>query len=159
MARPVGRPSRKEESRAVQYDYKPPSSLDIPEEVAEIFDKLGFHLRWVRFMINGQEDVQNVTKRLREGYTFINKIDIPDHVKDWFESNKIRTYNQAICVGDLALAKIEKYKAQARRDYTQGLSERQVKAARREADQVSDNRMKTMTPLFDDSETEVEIST
>lgn len=152
------RATREQEKRQTALTYQPPSSLDVPKGLTKFFDDAGFHLRWIRWQLNGFEDTQNITKRIREGYEFINKAEIPEEYKDWFETHKVRKWNQAICINDLALGKIDKSRVQARQRYTQGLSEQRVDAARREASHQNDDRMTTMVPVFDESESEVEIS-
>lgn len=154
------RQERKNETRAMEYAaYKPPSSLDVPDDLVTKYKNDGYHLRWIRFLANSQEDVQNITKRVREGWEFVTKSELPEEYREWFQTTKIRQNNQVICVGDLILAKIKRELAQARQRYFEGKSEEQVKAARQEAGKTSDRRMNTMVPVIDESESEVEITT
>ena len=44
--------------------------LKIPDSLIREFYDEGFVLRWIRIMLDGQEDFQNIGKKEREGWTF-----------------------------------------------------------------------------------------
>ena len=60
--------SRESESRIKQSrkkDWTPPSSLDAPPAPK------GYAHRWIRVTVQGFEDTSNVSKKLREGWSFV----------------------------------------------------------------------------------------
>jgi hypothetical protein len=99
--------------------YTPPDQFEIPDEVRARFKRDGYALRWVRVLIDGQEDLQNIAKRMKEHYTFVPKAEAPEIMN---LDNRILKVgrddlSELIIIGDLALAKQPSAWAQARRDY------------------------------------------
>jgi hypothetical protein len=59
------------EKKARVRGWVPPSSLDAPEPPE------GFHHRWVRAEYRGNQDEKNVMGRLRSGYDYPDRVDLP----------------------------------------------------------------------------------
>lgn len=155
------RTTRQDEQR--NYVYKPASDLSVPDEMVAWFKNKGFHLRWIRATVLGQDDTQNLMSRSREGYSWVTKSELPEEFRDYFQTTQVKTNNQVICVGDLILGKIELFKAKARQEYFEKASEDQVTQAKNTAKKGDDStkaydpRMDRLVPLEDDSKTEIEL--
>jgi hypothetical protein len=154
------RETRQNEQRSQEYVYKPAAQLDFPEGFVEHFlnSDPSYSLRWIRHTIDNNDDAMNLTQKIREGWEIVDIKSIPPEFKDWFTTQKVRTQNQAICVGDLVLAKMLTEKVKARSKYYEGLSQQRVQDARSQAKKTDDSRMHTMAPVTDESKSEVEIS-
>jgi len=78
--------------------------LQIPEHIKERFLSEGHVLRWVRIMLDGQEDHQNIGKKEREGWTFVMAKDCPE-LSSGFKVKEEGHLSGCILRGDVALAK------------------------------------------------------
>lgn len=157
MARPK-RITRQEETALVKFEtYTPPSSYDLPPEVFEAFKKKGFHLRFVRVLLDNKEDYKNVADRRREGYEFVTIMELPDHIRHQFETKSFgqtaNKFSDIVVVGDLALMKITLAKAAARKRYYENIAlETELAQARSLS---KDSKLNRLLPIVDDSETVV----
>lgn len=140
--------------------YTPPGELTLPDGMEDHYRKRGYHLRWIRAEIDGQDDIRNITMRQREGYQLINKNELEDEFKDFFDTRKVRNNTNVVCIGDLVLGKIEIDRANARQEYYEKLSSDQVTRARTTArdgsgDGKLDLQLERAVPLEDQSSTTV----
>jgi len=78
--------------------------LQIPEHIKERFLSEGHVLRWVRIMLDGQEDHQNIGRKEREGWTFVLAKDCPE-LSSGFKVKEDGSLSGCILRGDVALAK------------------------------------------------------
>lgn len=150
--------SRASETRgSVQRDYKytPPNEMDIPAEITAKFKEMGFRLRWVRILINGEEDYKNIGNSLKEGYVFVTSEEVEDSIP-MARLFSTKNHKNLVTVGDIALAKIPAYKADARRRYYEGKAKELENIGKREI-RGSDPRMNKLTPVFDESTTKVQV--
>lgn len=158
MARGPIRKTRIQEVKEEKYEtYVPPSSFDIPEEVIEKFEDEGMHLRWIRIILDGQDDYKNVAKRRREGYVPVSITELPSHVRDLFETKSFGTatakYSDITMVGDLALFKVPAGKARARSRYFENLALQNELAQRKQLG--GDSKLNKLLPILDESKTVV----
>jgi len=142
--------TRELQSRESDYEYREPNLLDIPESVEERFLNQGLKLRWIRVLQKGQDDYQNVGKRLAEGWQFVSVEEVPELQHTSFVREEGR-YLGAVCRGDLALAKMPLKKAQNRQAYYEGQSQEMVDAVNQQLMGQSDSRM----PIRNSSKTNV----
>jgi len=142
--------TRELQSRESDYEYREPNLLDIPESVEERFLNQGLKLRWIRVLQKGQDDYQNVGKRLAEGWQFVSVEEVPELQHTSFVREEGR-YLGAVCRGDLALAKMPLRKAQNRQAYYEGQSQEMVDAVNQQLMGQSDSRM----PIRNSSKTNV----
>ena len=108
MARVVERQSRSDEERdkdSRQNTYERPNWLDIPDDVIETFDDMGFALKWVRISVRGEEDTKNIGVRLNEGWEFVTEEECPDMAPN-FKGLDAGRLSGCIIRGDVALAKM-----------------------------------------------------
>ena len=101
-------------------NYNPNSSdseLTLPPEVQETFENQGYSLRWIRIFLSGQEDVKNIGRRLRQGYTFVAFDELPTEYVNYYSHTKLSRFDtEVIAIGDVALAKIPtKFKLESQR--------------------------------------------
>lgn len=158
MARGPIRKTRNQEVAKQKYEtYIPPSSFDIPEEVQQHFEDNGMHLRWIRVILDNQDDYKNVAKRRREGYEPVSINELPDHVRDLFETKSFgpaaSKYSNIAMVGDLALFKVPVAKAEARNRYYERVAINNELAQRRNLG--ADSRLNKLLPISDESKTVV----
>ena len=52
--------------------------LSIPDSVKNDFEEQGYGLMWIRIMINGQDDFQNIGRKQREGWEFVTAEECPE---------------------------------------------------------------------------------
>lgn len=158
MARGPIRKTRNEEIREERYEtYVPPSSFDIPSEVLQHFDDKGMKLRWIRIVLDGQDDYKNVAKRRREGFEPVSISELPQHVRDLFETKSFgpaaAKYSDIAMVGDLALFKIPAGKSEARQRYYEQMAINNEIAQRRQLG--GNSKLNKLLPISDESTTVV----
>jgi DNA-binding transcriptional MerR regulator len=156
----MSRPTRNKDNR--KRVYKPANLLDIPEEVTKHFKNQGFSLRWVRVELAGQDDASSVSKRVREGYQFVTKTEIPEDYRDFFgDTRKVRASSAVVCINELVLAKIETDAAEARQEHYEEKSSEAVRSferfARKGRNANEDPMLQKYVPLTDNSSLTVEV--
>jgi len=97
--------------------YTPPNLLGIPDALKAWARSNGMHLRWVRWQIEGQDDVRNLTKRKNEGYTLVKESEIPEHIRGEMDVGRTGRSEGILINGDVALAQVPVELAEARREY------------------------------------------
>jgi hypothetical protein len=142
--------SRELNTRETDYEYREPNLLDIPENLENRFLDQGLKLRWIRVLQKGQDDYQNVGKRIAEGWEFVSVDEVPELAHTSFVREEGR-YTGAVCRGDLALAKMPLKKAQSRQAYFENQSREMVDAVNAQLMGQSDSRM----PIRNNSKTQV----
>lgn len=142
--------SRELNTRETDYEYREPNLLDIPENLENRFLDQGLKLRWIRVLQKGQDDYQNVGKRIAEGWEFVSVDEVPELAHTSFVREEGR-YTGAVCRGDLALAKMPLKKAQNRQAYFENQSREMVDAVNAQLMGQSDSRM----PIRNNSKTQV----
>lgn len=137
-----------EKQRKRETVYKPPSNLELPPELVERLDSEGYVTKWVRWLIQGKEDVTNMASRRREGYEFVSMEEAPE-LGTLFLKERVRGFDDAVIVGDLVLMKIEKVKNEARKKYYEDFSSRQMDALEKQLDKDTDghSKMETRTEI------------
>lgn len=91
----------------------------IPEEFRDEMKAKGFHLRWIRFKLNGEADIKNIQKRVREGFMLVKADEVASYMPHIEILPKFGRLDETDLVvdGDLALAKIPLFKLRARQQY------------------------------------------
>jgi hypothetical protein len=54
--------------KAKDVKYRPPEDRKLSGELEAFFKEQGYHARWIRHMVDGQDDVKSWLKRQNEGY-------------------------------------------------------------------------------------------
>lgn len=132
--------SRELNTREQDMEYREPNMLDIPDETKVRFANEGMALRWIRINLRGQDDYQNVGKRMQEGWQFVDVSEVPEMQHTSFVRDTGR-YQGAVCRGDLALAKMPMAKANSRQAYYENKSNEMVEAVNSQLMSQSDSRM------------------
>ena len=91
--------SRELNTREQDMEYREPNMLDIPDETKIRFANEGMALRWIRINLRGQDDYQNVGKRMQEGWQFVDVSEVPEMQHTSFVRDTGR-YQGAVCRGD-----------------------------------------------------------
>ena len=107
---------REENTREDEWTFEEPNALTIPDTVQARFANDGMSLRWIRISIRGQEDIQNVGKKLQLGWAFVAPDEVPEMALTSFVRDEGR-YQGAVCRGDVALGKIPTNRVVAKKRY------------------------------------------
>ena len=133
--------TREAQTREMENDvFEEQDWLTIPPIVKDRFDQEGMALRWIRVSLKGKDDIQNVGKRLSEGWQFVTLEEGPELAHNSFVKEEGK-YTGAICRGDLALAKMTKARAQSRKEFYENKSREAVQAVNMQLMSNSDSRM------------------
>ena len=98
------------------YVFEEPNATYIPEVVKERFNNAGMSLGWLRIDSRGNEDYQNISKKLQQGWEFVK----PEEVSEMGSSSVVRKegrYAGVVCRGDVALGKIPTGKLEAKKTH------------------------------------------
>lgn len=146
----VSREASERSNKTRKTVFEEPNWLEIPESVKKRFLSQGYALRWIRVMVNNNEDYQNIGKRLAEGWEFVESESVPDMLN----SSVVREggrYAGAVCRGDLALAKMPAELAQSRQEFYENRSKEMVQAVNSQLMSNNDSKM----PIHNTSKTQV----
>lgn len=160
MARSPIRKSRVVEQKVEKFEaYTPPSQYEIPPEVLDYFEERDMHLRWVRVTLNDKDDYKNVAMRRRDGYEPVLISELPEDVRDLFETKSFgpgaAKYSNVAMVGDLALFKIPNAKARGRQRYYENMAVQNEIAQRQQLGGKS--KLNKLLPIIDESRSEVRL--
>lgn len=96
----------------------PKPKLDVPAPPE------GFEYRWIRMSMLGQEDANNVSYRVREGWEFVQASELPaDYHMPVYEDEKSR-FSGVVYSEGLLLAKMPTEMVNQRREYYEGMSQK-----------------------------------
>jgi len=133
--------NRETEQRSYEeYTFEEPDYLAIPDIIKDRFADEGMILRWLRIEIRGKEDIQNVGKRLQDGWVFVAPDEVPEMSHNSLVKNEGR-YAGTVCRGDLGLAKMPAGKAEARKRYYEDRSREMMDAVNAQLENQNDSRM------------------
>jgi hypothetical protein len=102
-------------------EFTEPNWLSIPDSVVERFADQGLTLRWIRIMINGQDDYKNVGDRQNDGWTFVDPNDVPEMMANSRIVNEGR-FEGCVVRGDVALAQASAKRMQSRQAFYENRS-------------------------------------
>lgn len=134
----------RKESKVV---YTPPNVTEIDPIIEEHFANEGAKLRWVRWQLNGREDVKNLTRKKREGWSLVTADELPEGFAADFEIGQDGRTEGIIINGDVALAKIPVEMAEARKEYYEGNAVAQEEAVNLQLQRNSSREM----PILNES--------
>lgn len=138
--------SRSTKSREVVYT--PPENIKLDVGLQEYFNGQGYKLRWIRYMLDGKDDVKNWLKREKEGWVPVKNDELPAEYQGVFDIGGAGKTEGVVTNNDVILAKIPVEMARARQDYYEGLAQDQIDAVN--AQLLSGNRK---MPGFNESHT------
>lgn len=150
MTRNTSRTEATREATVRRTVFEEPNWLEIPSTVVERFKNQGMVLRWLRITIKGNDDIQNVGKRLAEGWEFVTSDEVPEMLSSSVVRENGR-YLGTICRGDLALAKMPKELAKSRQEFYENRSREMVEAVNSQLMRENNSRM----PISNTSRTQV----
>ncbi len=142
--------SRENNTREQEWTYEEPDALDIPDIVLERFNAEDMVLRWVRINTRGKDDYINVGKKLNEGWVFVTPSEVPEMSTTSIVLEEGR-YAGVVSRGDLALAKIQKGRHDARTKHFQKKSADLMHAIDVQLDKASDSKM----PISNNSKSQI----
>lgn len=113
------------DTKKVKYDYKPPNSLKLDDDIEQYFKSIGFATKWVN------RSTRNIRRRLHpnEGYSFVDPSDLPaDMVVRLGDVESYGPNASIITSGDVVLMKVPVEKNEARKDYYRDRTKSQADA-------------------------------
>ena len=131
---------REQNTREEEWTFEEPNALTIPENVQARFDNEGMALRWIRYSLQGKDDITNVGKKLQAGWVFVSPEEVPEMALTSFVRDEGR-YQGAVCRGDVALVKMPAGKVTARRKFYENKANDQMDAVNAQLMKSSDSRM------------------
>ena len=133
--------TRENETREeTEYVFEEPNATYIPPAVEERFRQQGLSLGWLRILLNGQDDYQEVGKKQQQGWEFIT----PEEVPEMGATSVVREegrYAGVVCRGDIALGKIPTVKLEAKRKHYRGKANDMLDAVNAQLMNSSNARM------------------
>ena len=97
---------RENETREeTEYVFEEPNATHIPRGVEERFSQQDMSLGWLRILLNGQDDYQEIGKKQQQGWEFVK----PEEVPEMGATSVVREegrYAGVVSRGDIALGKI-----------------------------------------------------
>ena len=153
--------SREKETREeTEYVFEEPDATQIPRGVEERFKQQDMSLGWLRILLNGQDDYQEIGKKQQQGWEFVT----PDEVPEMGATSVVREegrYAGVVCRGDIALGKIPTGKLEAKRRFYREKANTMLEAVNSQLMNSSNSKMpisnnsksrtfKGRTPTFQD---------
>lgn len=112
----------------------------------------GFVYRWLRVAVRGEDDVQNISRRLREGWELVKPETLPKEFKGL--STLVRDYGKVsgiVGIDDVALGRIQRHIAEARQELVELEAAEMMQAVNSDLMRNNDTRM----PISNESKSTV----
>jgi hypothetical protein len=113
------RNTQSREATEVPATYEVPTNLELPDLGPDL------HLRWIRISTGGKDDARSLQARMREGYRFVMKDEVPDFKVGSHQGSK---FDGVVGFNDVALVAIPKAKMEARMRHYQGQTAQKTRA-------------------------------
>jgi hypothetical protein len=113
--------------RQKQYEpFRPRGAQEVPPALAQRFANEGYHLHWVRVIIEGDIDTENLADAYHKGYEPVDVADIPDNVLKTLKVSDVAGFKGLIVSKDTGLFKIPQSRYDEIRNYYRGIAESQI---------------------------------
>jgi hypothetical protein len=102
----------------------------------------GFVYRWLRVAVRGEDDVQNISRRQREGWELVKPEELPKEFKNL--STLVRDYGKVsgiVGIDDVALGRIPRQTAEARQELVELEAAEMMQAVNADLMRNNDTRM------------------
>jgi len=98
---------RTDSVRTKQFEpYRPRGSQDIPPQLRKKLEDEGYHVHWIRVLIDGQTDSSNLADVVYKGYEPVDVRDVPENILKTVQISDVAGYKGLIVSKDSALFKI-----------------------------------------------------
>ena len=132
---------RENETREeTEYVFEEPDATYIPSEVEKRFKQQDMSLGWLRILLNGQDDYQEIGKKQQQGWEFVK----PEEVPEMGATSVVREegrYAGVVSRGDIALGKIPTVKLEAKRRFYRNKANEMLEAVNSQLMNSSNSKM------------------
>jgi len=132
---------RENETREeTEYVFEEPDATYIPSEVEKRFKQQDMSLGWLRILLNGQDDYQEIGKKQQQGWEFVK----PEEVPEMGATSVVREegrYAGVVSRGDIALGKIPTVKLEAKRRFYRNKANEMLEAVNTQLMNSSNSKM------------------
>lgn len=108
--------------------YQPVRDTQVDVGLVEHFAKQGYDLKLIRWAVHGEEDYRYLARRVKEGYEFVHKSEIPAEYKASLMDVDARTFNGMVTMGDVCLMKIDQDLRESRRQHYQNVTDTEIES-------------------------------
>ena len=133
--------ARENETREeTEYVFEEPDATYIPSEVEKRFKQQDMSLGWLRILLNGQDDYQEIGKKQQQGWEFVK----PEEVPEMGATSVVREegrYAGVVSRGDIALGKIPTVKLEAKRRFYRNKANEMLEAVNTQLMNSSNSKM------------------
>ena len=123
-----------------EYVFEEPDATHIPRRVEERFNQQDISLGWLRILLNGQDDYQEIGKKQSQGWEFVT----PEEVPEMGSTSVVREegrYAGVVSRGDIALGKIPTVKLEAKRRFYRNKANEMLEAVNTQLMNSSNSKM------------------
>lgn len=136
--------------------YRPRGIQDVPPSLRKKLEAEGYHVHWVRVMLDGKTDTENLAEVAHKGYEPVDVNDIPENVLKTMQVSDVAGFKGLIVSKDSALFKVPQERYDEIREYYRGIADSQLRG-------VNENIRQNAAihgldiKLFDESESKVAV--
>jgi hypothetical protein len=154
-----GAPSevRPEKVREKQYEpYRPRGLQDVPAALQSKLENEGWHVHWVRIMLEGEVDTENLADIAHKGYEPVDVKEVPENILRTLQISDVAGFKGLIVSKDTALFKISTERYQEIRQYYRDIADSQLRGVNETIRQNASMHGITVE-LYDESKSQVAV--
>ncbi len=119
---------RTDKVREKQFEpFRPRGAQEIPAALEKLYADKGYHLHWVRMIVDEKPDTANLADVRHKGYTPLDMTEIPENIKRTLNIGDIAGFSNMITSKDTALWQIPLERYREIRRYYENVADSQIK--------------------------------